>query len=109
MPSKYLKDGNIEAECACSTFFFRIRRAAPEGRENGAKQGTPDDAHRGSPYTASNFLYGCAAYSPISLQCSTVRLQDRLPGVVSDLMLGAEHELTPLQRLTSLVSAIGQM
>lgn len=41
-----------------STFFFRIRRTAPENESHGLNKGRPDDAHRGSPYTASNFFYG---------------------------------------------------
>ena len=44
--------------CSRSTFFFRIRRTAPENVSHGSSNGGPDDAHRGSPYTASNFLYG---------------------------------------------------
>ncbi|CAK0733784.1 hypothetical protein CVIRNUC_000332 [Coccomyxa viridis] len=42
-----------------STFFFRIRRtAASESGPHETVMQAPDDAHRGSPYTASNFFYG---------------------------------------------------
>ena len=48
----------LTSVCPCSTFFFRVRRTEPENVLHGSNNGGPDDAHRGSPYTASNFLYG---------------------------------------------------